>query len=179
MSRADDSTEDEGAVEAISDLSAMSLDSSSTDVVSRSGDDMERLLVGECWLRFAPRRLRVGVGESDTSVSVSVVVVMVVSVVLSDTMVLAGSSTTLVSIFISWLRRRLRRLLPLPPLRGRASSAGSSFDSVDVVTSDAVATALGGSSRVDIDSREVGLRRESFSTKGSGVPLSHASSLVP
>jgi hypothetical protein len=174
---------------------------------------MERLLLGECWLRLAPRRLSVGVGERDTSESFSVAVMSlaatslivtslavislavmslavislavmslavislaVMSVLSSDMIVLAGSSTTLVSILISWLRRRLRRLLPLPPLRGRCSSCASSLDSVDAVTSDAVA--FGGSSSVDIDSLDLGRRRESFSTKGSGVPWSQAWSLV-
>jgi hypothetical protein len=152
-------------VEATSESLPTTLGSSSTDMVSRSGEDIERLLVGECWLRLAPRRLRVGVGDSDTSVSFSVVV----SVTSSDTMVLAGSSATVVSIFISWLLRRLLlRRLPLPPLRGRCSSAGSSLDSVDAVTSDA--SALGGSSKVEIESLVFGRRGESFSTNGSGVP---------
>jgi hypothetical protein len=53
----------------------------------------------------------------------------------------------------------------------------SSLDSVDAVTSDA--SALGGSSRVEIDSLDLRLRRDSFSTNGSGLPLSQASSLVP
>lgn len=110
--------------------------------------------MSETWLSFS------GVGTSVAS---------------SDT-VLAGSSTILVSIFISWLRRRLRLLLPLPPLRGRCSSGGESFDSVDAVTSDA--SAFGGKSLVDTDSLDFRLRREDVSTNGSGVPSSQASSLV-
>jgi hypothetical protein len=103
-SMADESTDDEGAVEATSDSFASSYGSSSIDVVSRSGEDMDRLLVGECWLRFAPLRFKVGVGERETSVASSVEVVTVeavTSVVSSDTMVLGGSSTILVSTCIS------------------------------------------------------------------------------
>lgn len=66
----DDTTDDDGAVEAISD-SVLVTDKSSIDVVSRRGEEMERLLVGECWLRFAPRRLRVRVGVKEISVDTS------------------------------------------------------------------------------------------------------------
>jgi hypothetical protein len=95
---ADDATDDDGAVEVMSDSLVSASDSSSMDVVSRRGEEMERLFVGECWLRLAPRRFRVGVGVRETSVLFSVVEISVDS---SVTMVLAGSSTILVSIFIS------------------------------------------------------------------------------
>jgi hypothetical protein len=78
-SMADASTEDDGAVEAISESFASSWGASSTEVVSRRGEDMERLFVGECWLLFAPRRLSVGVEVSDTSLSLLGVGVAVVS----------------------------------------------------------------------------------------------------
>ena len=170
MSSADASTEEEKVDEAAS----TSLCGSSTEVVSRSGEDMERLFVGECWLRFAPRRLSVGVGVSDSSLSLSCAEEAAVS---SETTVEGASSTICVSMCISRLRRRRRRLLPLPLLRLWGTSTGSSCVSVEVVTSDL--SSLAGSSSVDTESLDFLLRRDSPSTKGSGVLLSQASRRLP
>ena len=83
---------------------------SSVEMLSRSGEDMERLLERMCWLlRFAPRRFRVGVAESgvlgsaSASASTSGVVATGVAA-LSSEMTEAGVSSaaaTLVSIFSS------------------------------------------------------------------------------
>jgi hypothetical protein len=131
---ADASTDEESADEAASRSVASSLGMSSIEVDSRRGDDMERPLVGEYWLRFAPRRFSVGVGLSDTSLAVSCTDV---SVVASEMIVDGASSRVCVSIVISRLDRRLRRLLPLPLLRRRGVVTDSSrVKSVETVTSD-------------------------------------------
>jgi hypothetical protein len=64
----------------MSTLISSSLDRSSVDIDSRSGEDMERLFERECWLRLAaPRRFRVGVGERGTLDSLSGTAVDMVS----------------------------------------------------------------------------------------------------
>ena len=64
------SAEEEGFLDAVSRSRTSSLDMSSTDVDSRRGDDMDRPLVGEYWLRrLAPRRFSDAVGVTDTSLS--------------------------------------------------------------------------------------------------------------
>jgi hypothetical protein len=128
------STDEEGAEEAASRSVTSSLGMSSIDVDSRRGEDIERPLVGEYWPRFAPRRLSEGVGVTDTSLSWSWVVV---SVVVSETTVDGASSRFWVLMVISRLDRLLRLLLPLPLLRRRSFSTGSSrVVSVDALTSD-------------------------------------------
>jgi len=67
---------------------------SSTDVASRSGDDMERLFVGECWLRLAPRRFKVGVGVRETSLSVACTEDSVVTVETTVETTVDGTSST-------------------------------------------------------------------------------------
>jgi hypothetical protein len=128
------SANEEGAEEAVSKSVTSSLGMSSIDVASRRGEDMDRPLVGEYWPRFAPRRFREGVGVTDSSLSWSWVVV---SVVASETTVDGVSSRFWVLMVMSRLDRLLRRLLPLPLLRRRSCSTGSScVASVDVLISD-------------------------------------------
>lgn len=72
MRSGSEASTDEGAIETASWSGSSSLGMSSIDVASRRGDDIDRPLVGEYWLRLlAPRRFRLGVVLTDTSLSLS------------------------------------------------------------------------------------------------------------
>jgi len=107
----DEERAEERAVEATETaLASSSFARSSVEMLSRSGEDMLRLLERMCWLlRFAPRRFRVGVAESgvlgSASASASTSDLAATGVAaLSSEMTEAGASSTaatLVSIFRS------------------------------------------------------------------------------